>query len=110
MDYDLEKKEYNKDSVGHRLFEHYKESAVADYLEVLKEELKEKILKAGTTCDLNETVIGEIKYYNKVYNYLKREREKVIDTRDNEGLVEMTTHKEFMKYIEQFSMKEKSAL
>ena len=107
MDYDLEEKEYNKDSVGHRLFEHYKESAIADYLEVLKEELKEKILRYGTECDLNERVINDIKFCNKVYNYLKREREKVIDTRDNEGLVEMTTHNMFMKYIEEFSIKDK---
>ena len=104
---DCEEKEINKNSFGHILFEHYKDCAVIVYLENLMNDLKEKILKAGTVSALNETIIEDIKYYNKVYNYLKREREKVIAIRDEQGLVKMEEHNAFMKYIEMFSMKEK---
>ena len=104
---DYEEKEINKNSFGHVLFEHYKDCAVIVYLENLMNDLKEKILKAGTVSVLNETIIEDIKYYNKVYNYLKREREKVIAIRDEQGLVKMEEHDDFMKYIEEFSMKDK---
>lgn len=104
---EYEEKEINKNSFGHILFEHYKDCAVIVYLENLMNDLKEKILKAGTVSALNEIIIEDIKYYNKVYNYLKREREKVIAIRDEQGLVKMEEHNAFMKYIEAFSMKDK---
>ena len=99
---------YNENSLGHIFFKHYIEEGK---MRVLGEILDDIRNKSTYTIigpdDLTDDEIQYIKFLNKSYNYIRNHRLSIQEKNEEVGLMRMEDHNTFMKYIEDFSLKNK---